>query len=91
MILSLKSCVDKNEKIPWRIIEGEAILVNVDKGEVIHLNKVAAKIWDLINGKKSVSDIIEHIYNQFEVDEKAAKRDTLEFLDELIKKGAVNY
>lgn len=86
-MLSLKSCVSKNEKVPWRIIEGEAILVDVDKGEVIHLNEVGAEIWSSIDEEKSVDEIINHICDQFEVDKETAKKDTLEFLDKLIERG----
>ena len=89
MMVLLNSRVAKNEKMPWRIIEGEAILVDVDNGEIIHLNPVGAKIWDSIDGKRPVKEIIGHICGQFEVDNKTAQKDTLEFLDKLVKNGAV--
>lgn len=88
-MLSLKSCVSKNEKVPWRIIEGEAILVDVDKGEVIHLNEAGAEIWSSIDEEKSVDEIINHICDQFEVAKETAEKDTLEFLDQMIEKGMV--
>lgn len=88
-MVSLNSCISKNKKVPWRIVEGEALLVDVDKGEVIHLNPVGAEIWNLIEGKKSVSDIVVHIYNTFEVDKETAKKDTLEFLERLIEKSLI--
>lgn len=85
----LNSRISKNNNLPWRIIEGEAILVNVKESEVIHLNPVGAEIWNSINGKKSAKEIIEHIYEQFEVDKETAEEDTLEFLEKLIKKGVI--
>ena len=75
--------------IPWRIIEGEAIVVEVDKGEIIHLNETAAEIWNVLDGKKTVSDIIKHICRAFEVGEAEAERDSLEFLGQLIDMGIV--
>lgn len=85
----LNNRIAKNKKIPWRIIEGEAILVDVDKGEIIHLNPVGAEIWNSIDGKKSVKEIIEHICNQFEVDKETAEEDTLKFLERLHEKDAI--
>lgn len=79
----------KNKKMPWRIIEAEAILVDVDKGEIIHLNPVGAEIWSSINGEKTAKEIIAHIYNQFEVDMETAEKDTLKFLEKLYEKGAI--
>ena len=88
-MLTVDSCISKNENVPWRIIEGEAVIVNVDESEVIHLNPVGAEIWNSIDGKKSVGEIVDHICEQFEVDKQTAKRDTLEFLKKLVKKKAV--
>ena len=51
----------KSEKIPWRIIESEGVLVHIDKGEVIHLNFVAARIWELIDGKLSMKEIYKKL------------------------------
>ncbi|MFC1540365.1 PqqD family protein, partial [Gemmatimonadota bacterium] len=73
--------------IPWRIIEGEAIVVEVDRGEIIHLNETGAEIWNVLDGQKTVSDIITHIRNEFEVTEEVAERDTGEFLGQLIDLG----
>lgn len=88
-MLSMDTCLSKNEKVPWRIIEGEAILVDVDDGEVIHLNEVGAEIWNVLDGKKTVSGIMNHIYDTFEVEKEVAKKDALEFLEELIEKKVV--
>lgn len=88
-MLTMDSCVSKNENVPWRIIEGEAVIVSVDESEVIHLNQLGAEIWNSIDGKKSVGEIVDYIYDTFEVEEKTAKRDTLEFLEKLIKKKVV--
>ena len=83
------SRIYRKRDIPWRIIEGEAIVVEVDKGEIIHLNEAGAEIWNVLDGKKTVSDIIKHIRSEFEVREEVAERDTLEFLGQLIDMGIV--
>lgn len=88
-MLALDATITKDKEVPWRIIEGEAILVKVDKGEVIHLNEVAAEIWRIIDGKKKVYEIIDYIYNTFEVDREEVERDTLEFLKMLLDKEIV--
>ncbi len=82
-MLPLDTIISKNERVPWRIIEGEAILVKVDSGEVIHLNEVAAEIWRIIDGKRKISEIVDHIQNDFDVDREQAENDTLEFIQSL--------
>ncbi len=82
-MLPLDAIILKNERVPWRIIEGEAILVKLDSGEVIHLNEVAAEIWRTIDGKRKISEIVAHIQKEFDVDGEQAERDTLEFIKSL--------
>jgi len=82
-MLPLDTIILKNDRVPWRIIEGEAILVKVDSGEVIHLNEVAAEIWRIIDGKRKTSEIIDHIQKDFDVDREQAEKDTLEFIKSL--------
>ncbi len=79
----LDAIILKNERVPWRIIEGEAILVKVDSGEVIHLNEVAAEIWRIIDGKRKISEIVDHIQKDFDVEREQAEKDTLEFIKSL--------
>jgi len=86
-----KNRIYRKKDIPWRIIEGEAIVVEVDKGKIIHLNETGAEIWNVLDGKNTVSEIIKHICNTFEVGEEVAERDTLEFLGQLIDMGIVEW
>jgi len=89
MMLSLETIFKKNDKVPWRVIEGEAILVKVDSGEVSHLNEVATEIWQAIDGQRKVSEIIKHIHDSFEVKREEAEKDTLEFLKALADKKII--
>ena len=94
-MVSINSQIFTKKDIPWRIIEEEALLVDVHKGEVVHLNEVAAEVWKVINEKKdektSVKELIEHICSQFEVDENTAEKDILDFVNELVEKGLVSH
>jgi len=81
--------ISKNEGVPWRIIEGEAILVQVETGEVIHLNEVATEIWRAVDGKKTIAEIIDQITASFEVKRDEASKDTLEFVNKLLDKSLV--
>ncbi len=88
-MLPLDTIISKNKRVPWRIIEGEAILVKVDSGEVIQLNEVAAEIWRMIDGQRKISGIITHICNSFDVEKKDAEKDTLDFLESLLDKNLI--
>jgi len=88
-VISSSSAISKNESVPWRMIEGEAILVNVEKGNVMQLNDAGAFIWDHIDGHRPVSQIVDSLSEEFDADKDRIRKDALEFLGELRKRGLI--
>jgi coenzyme PQQ biosynthesis protein PqqD len=80
--------VRRNQRMPWRIIEDEAILVNIDNEMVIHLNQVAAEIWSTMDGKKTVREIVDAVHGMFKADRPTIEKDVVKFIDELLEKNA---
>ena len=86
----LKRCYQKNPDIVFRKIAGEIILVPIrqnvgDLESIYTLNEIAAKIWELIDGKRTVEEIKEIMLNQFEVSEKDIENDLTGLLDNFRK------
>ncbi len=81
--------VKNDEKTAYRIINGEAVVVNLKDSTFHTLNPVATFIWEQADGRVKAEQIIEKISQEFEVDLETAKRDCLEFLGELIRKDLV--
>ncbi len=78
--------VKNNEKTAYRIIDGEAVVVNLKDSTFHTLNPVATFIWEKADGRVKVEQIIKEICQEFEVDRDTAERDCLEFLDQLKSK-----
>ncbi len=84
----------KSDSIVFRKIADEFILVpirqNVGYLESIHtLNEVAARIWELIDGKMKVREIKDEIVEEFEVTPQQAEKDIMEYLRQLEKIKAI--
>ncbi len=75
----------KSQKVPWRLIEAEAILLDLDEGEVLRLNPVGAEIWNAIDGTHTVAEIVAHICRTFDVSQRTARRDVHRFLERLLR------
>jgi hypothetical protein len=88
-MLNKDSKILRNSKVPWRIIEDEGILVDVSKGEVIHLNPIAASIWEKIDEQTTVGNIIDEIEQEYDVDSQIAYDDIFTFLNKLLDKGII--
>jgi len=73
--------------IAYRVIDGQAVIVNLEESTLHTLNLVATRIWGLVDAKNMVMDIIDKIYQEFEVDRDRLEKDCLEFVNRMINKG----
>ena len=58
-LISLDSIVSQKEDVDVTELNGEKIMMDLDKGKYFMLNETGSAIWDAINEPKSVSKIIE--------------------------------
>lgn len=84
----------KSPDIVSRDIAGELILVPIrnnvaDMESIYTLSDVAARIWELIDGKISSIQLKERIVEEFEVSSDEAQADLVGFLGELEAIGAI--
>lgn len=87
--LTLDSILCKNSQVVGQMVDHEVVLILLEKNQVKVLNEVGSRIWELVNGERTVLDISNFICNEFEVDQQQSLDDTLIFLDELLFKGIV--
>jgi len=78
----------KSDSIVSRKIADEFILVPIrqnvgDLESISTLNEVAARIWELIDGKMKVREIKDEIVEEFEVTPQQAEKDLIEYLQQL--------
>lgn len=78
----------KSSDIVFRQIGGEYILVPIrhkvgDLENIYTLNEVAARIWELIDGKNDIERIRDYIAREFEIDSNTAEKDIAEFIEQL--------
>ncbi|MCM8780518.1 MAG: PqqD family protein [Candidatus Omnitrophica bacterium] len=83
----LNSVVRRNETVAWRSIDKEALLVNPRDGLIYPLNPVAKRVWELIDGSRTCSELIEIVDREFEGDKSNIQQDILSFIGDLIDKG----
>ena len=89
-MVSLENKFIRNNDIAWRVIDGEALVVSPKDSLIYPLNDVGARIWELLDGKRTVSDIASVICGEFEGDGKAIQDDVMDFIENLSKAGLVN-
>ncbi|HEY7516900.1 MAG TPA: PqqD family protein [Methylomirabilota bacterium] len=72
-----------------RLITGEAVILSLDTKVLRGLNAVGSRVWELIDGHRTVDEIVDVIVAEFEVSRPAAAADLDAFFRQLIDKGLV--
>lgn len=84
----------KDENLMARNIAGETLIVPIrnsigDLNSIFTLNEVGARIWQLIDGQRSVHQIAGVISTEYDVAEALAITDVLELFDSMQQAGLV--
>ena len=86
----LKSVLSRSPSIVTRKTGNEYVLVPVtnniaDMNSVYTLNETGAFIWELIDGAKSIEDLIEAVIKEYDIDRETAAVDVFSFIDNMSK------
>ena len=66
-----------------------AVLFNPDTADAVGTNPVGVAVWKLMDGKRSVEDIISKIRDRFEDTPPAAREEITAFVNTLAEHGLV--
>ena len=83
-----------SESLVTRDLAGEKIIVPVrgkvgDLNSIYTVNAVANDIWNLLDGKRTVSDIISQLEQEYEIDIATLASDVTRTIGELSGEGLV--
>src|SRR6266498_1974290 len=76
-------------QVAMQTVDGLAVMVLADSGEVLVLNPIGTRILELIDGKRSVAEIAGVIESEYTVSAEEARRDLETFLQTLQEAGAL--
>ncbi len=84
----LKSILSQSSSIVTRKTGNEYVLVPItdniaDMNSVYTLNETGAFIWEKINGKRSIEEIIKALTDEYDIDSSEAEKDVLSFVENM--------
>jgi hypothetical protein len=86
--MNLNSILLHSPSVVTRKTGNEYVLVPIanniaDMNSVFTLNDTGAFIWELIDGKRDVEEIIRELIKEYEIDEVTAKDDVMAFFEKM--------
>ena len=73
--------------VHFRRFGGELVVLDLSGGEYFALNEMGARIWSDLAQGRAVSDVVEGLAQEYELDQAQASSDLEAFADELVAKG----
>lgn len=87
--LTLDSTVQIASEVVSCDLVDEAAILNMKDGVYYGLNPVGARIWNLIQKPMKVSDILDTLLDEYDVEKDVCQADLMELLEQLLDKELV--
>lgn len=85
-----KMAVTRNLDVHWTVLDGEAVLLNLQNGAYYTLNRVGRAIWELFTGDRPLERILSALCELFDVTEDVAREDLVALVARLRQEGLIN-
>lgn len=88
--LNENNIVVQNKDIDVSDLNGEKVMMNIDKGEYFSLNSLGSRIWEIIDKPKKINEVINTLLEEYEVSEEECRENVMNFLGVLKHVDLIN-
>lgn len=81
----LESRIARSRDVTWRVIEGKCLLLHLGSGIYYTLDEVGRFIWESLDGKRPLGEILDKIVSKYEVEAGTAREDLLAVIKDLLE------
>lgn len=72
------------QEVAAKVIDGEAIIINLTTGVYYSLDPTGSEVWSLIEGRHDVDTIVGHLCGRFDVPEHTCRGDVERLVEQLL-------
>ncbi|HZW26296.1 MAG TPA: lasso peptide biosynthesis PqqD family chaperone [Gallionella sp.] len=87
--MDLNSVVKQSSDPISAEIDGELVMMSIEKGNYYGLTGIGNRIWQLLETPIKVSALCDKLVEEYDVEKAVCEADTLEFLRELSGQGLI--
>jgi hypothetical protein len=78
-----------SSRVAWQVVDGEAVLIDLEGGRALGLNETASFIWKRL-AEQGEPELAQAVAEEFEVDLEQARQDVNAFLSLLRSRGFID-
>lgn len=79
----------RGEEVAAKVIDGEAIIINLANGIYYSMDKVGGLIWDLVQAGHSLEEVIMAVTDRYDVSREKVEANIQELVEELLRENLV--
>ena len=88
--MDLSIVLSRSPDAASRTYDGQATIVLPSRAEVKVLNEVGSRVWESIDGRRTLGEILDAVLAEFDVPREKATADVIEFVGALKAQGMVS-
>jgi len=88
--MDLKAVLTKNPNAAYRVYDDQATIVLPEHAEVNVLNAIGSFIWNGIDGRRTLEEILQELVDHYDISREQAAGDLESFVAELREHGMVS-
>ena len=89
-MINLDSIVSYREDLDTTDIDGDKVMMDLEKGQYFALNSVASRIWEEIQSPVKLSSVVDILLQEYEVDRETCEKSVIEFVEGLNNAGLLS-
>ena len=89
-MLNLHDCFrPREEEVASKVIDGEAIIINLANGVYYSMDKVGALVWERLQAGYTLDDVIRVVTGAYDVGREQAESNVVKLVEELLQENLV--
>lgn len=64
-------------------MDGEKVMLSIDRGKYYNLGEIGGRIWDLISSPVSIGNLVDSLVQEYAVGAEECERHVVQFLNQL--------
>jgi hypothetical protein len=88
--MTLDLVLNRSPDAAYRVYDGQATIVLPSQAAVHVLNPIGSFIWESLDGRASLSQILERVLDEYDITRDAAETDLRQFVTALLDQGMVS-
>ncbi|WP_458352143.1 lasso peptide biosynthesis PqqD family chaperone [Peribacillus frigoritolerans] len=88
-VLSKNNVITQNQGNIVSNMDGELVMLSIEKGNYYNLGVLGGEIWSLIEKPIKISDLLDKLISQYDVSQQECEEEVLSFLSDLYNEGLI--